>query len=244
MEGETPTRTRTGPARLLIADDHELFQDGLQRMLSLEPDLEVVGKAANGREVIELCSRLHPDLVLMDVRMPEMDGLEATRRIKSELPTTSVLILTTYDDPDYLFEAIMAGAAGYVLKDASRHEIIDAVHRTLSGEHLLDGDLAVQLIQRLGSESRNPRESPPTPQERGFALTVEVLTPREVEVLQLLAWGKTNKQIAEQLVVSTATVKVHMHHLIGKLGVSDRTQVVVRAIEMGLVIPETESEHP
>jgi two-component system response regulator DegU len=244
MEGETPTRTRTGPARLLIADDHELYQDGLQRMLSLEPDLEVVGKATNGREVIELCSRLHPDLVLMDVRMPEMDGLEATRRIKSELPTTSVLILTSYDDPDYLFEAIMAGAAGYVLKDASRREIIDAVHRTLSGEYLLDGDLAVQLIQRLASESRNPRESSPAPQERGFAPTVEALTPREVEVLQLLAWGKTNQQIAEQLVVSTATVKVHMHHLIGKLGVSDRTQVVVRAIEMGLVIPETESEHP
>src|SRR5215208_8355879 len=110
MEGETPTRTRTGPARLLIADDHELFQDGLQRMLSLEPDLEVVGKAANGREVIELCSRLHPDLVLMDVRMPEMDGLEATRRIKSELPLMGVLIVTVQADHRLLLEAVKAGA--------------------------------------------------------------------------------------------------------------------------------------
>jgi DNA-binding NarL/FixJ family response regulator len=128
------TTTRSKPARILIADDHDLVRGGYQLMLDREPDLEVVGEASNGREAVELCQKLLPDLVLMDVRMPEMDGIEATRKIKSELPTISVLVVTTYDNPDYLFEAVEAGAAGYVLKDAPRRQLLDAVRRTLSGE--------------------------------------------------------------------------------------------------------------
>src|SRR3712207_2213015 len=134
MEGEGQTTTGTRTARVLIADDHDLVRDGYQRMLDREPDLEVVGEASNGREAVELCQELLPDLVLMDVRMPEMDGIEATRKIKSELPTISVLVVTTYDNPDYLFEAVEAGAAGYVLKDAPRRQLLDAVRRTLEGE--------------------------------------------------------------------------------------------------------------
>src|SRR5918999_1471005 len=133
MEGEAQTGTRTEPARVLIADDHDLVRDGYQRMLDREPDLEVVGEARNGREAVELCRKLSPDLVLMDVRMPEMDGIEATRTIKGELPTTSVLVVTTYDNPDYLFEAIEAGAAGYVLQDSPRSHPLDALRRTLCG---------------------------------------------------------------------------------------------------------------
>src|SRR5215216_5840498 len=235
---------RTEPVRLLIADDHELVRDGLQRMLSREPDLEVVGEVANGREAVKLCRRLHPDLVLMDVQMPEMDGLEATRVIKSALPTTSVLIVTAYDNPDYLVEAIAAGAAGYVLKYAPRWEIIGAIHRTLSGEYPIDGKLIMQLIQRLNNESTGSMKSPsPAQEERGFSPSVIALTPREREILRHLAWGETNQNIAEELVISTATVKNHVHHIIGKLEVSDRTQAVVRAFDLGLVKPEANREH-
>src|ERR671932_1191406 len=161
MEGETQiTSPRAEPARLLIADDHDLVRDGYQRMLDREPDLEVIGEAKNGREAVELCRELRPDLVLMDVRMPEMDGLEATRAIKEELPQTSVLVVTTYDNPDYLFEAVEAGAAGYVLKDAPKRQLLGAVRRALNGESPLNQELAMQLISRFASESREPKTLP------------------------------------------------------------------------------------
>src|ERR671917_1517362 len=156
MEGEASTRTES--ARLLIVDDHDLVRDGYQRMLDREPDLEVVGEATNGREAVELCRELGPDLVLMDVRMPEMDGIEATRKIKGELPTTSVLVVTTYDNPDYLFEAVEAGAAGYVLQDAPKAQLLGAVRRTLNGESPLNQELAMQLISRFSRQEREIRE--------------------------------------------------------------------------------------
>ena len=245
MEGEARTGTRTGPVRVLIADDHGLVRDGYKLMLEREEDLEVVGEASNGREAVELCRELRPELVLMDVRMPEMDGLEATRAIKGEFPTTSVLVVTTYDNPDYLFEAIEAGAAGYVLKDAPKSQLLDAVRRTLGGESPLNQELAMQLISRFTREGDSkPNESAPPPaavrRRRGAgAPALEALTPRELEVLQLLAQGKSNPQIAQELVISRLTAKTHVERIIRKLGVSDRTQAALRAIELGLVTPGT-----
>ena len=239
MDGETQTSPRAEPARLLIADDHDLVRDGYQRMLDREPDLEVIGEAKNGREAVELCSELQPDLVLMDVRMPEMDGIEATRVIKEELPQTSVLVVTTYDNPDYLYEAVEAGAAGYILKDAPKRQLLGAVRRTLNGESPLNQELAMQVISRFSREAREPGEpaaQPAAPQRSGAeAPDPEALTPRELEVLGLLTQGKSNPQIAQELVISRATAKTHVERIIGKLGVSDRTQAALRAIELGLV---------
>ncbi len=239
MGVEAQASAQPGSARILVADDHDLVRDGYQRMLSREPDLEVVGEASNGREAVEFCRKLRPDLVLMDVRMPEMDGLEATRRIKEELPTTSVLVVTTYDNPDYLFGAVEAGAAGYVLKDAPKRQLIDAVRRTLSGESPLNQELAMQLISRFTRESREPTVQLDVPKHHSAdASPLEALTPRELEVLRLLAQGKSNPQIAEGLFISRATAKTHVARIIRKLGVSDRTQAALRAIEMGLVTTE------
>ncbi len=235
MEGEAHTGTREGPpARVLIADDHILVRDGYRLMLEREEGLEVVGEASNGREAVELCRELRPDLVLMDVRMPEMDGLEATRAIKGESPTTSVLVVTTYDNPDYLFEAVDAGAAGYVLKDAPKSQLLNAVRRTLGGESPLNQELAMQLISRFTRES-SQTATPPAAARRGGVSTPEALTPRELEVLQLLAQGKSNPQIAQELVISRLTAKTHVERIIRKLGVSDRIQAALRAIELGLV---------
>ncbi|HEV2745048.1 MAG TPA: response regulator transcription factor, partial [Rubrobacter sp.] len=159
---ESEART-VPPARVLITDDHDLVRDGYQRMLAREEGLEVVGEAANGREAVELCRKLRPDLILMDVRMPEMDGLEATRRIKAEFPTTGGLVVTTYDNPDYLFEAIEAGAAGYVLKDAPKQQLGNAARRTLNGESPLNQELAVQLFSRFARGAHQQRGEPATP---------------------------------------------------------------------------------
>jgi DNA-binding NarL/FixJ family response regulator len=227
------------PARILIADDHEVVRDGIKHMLGYEEDLEVVGEASNGREVVELCRRLKPDLVLMDVRMPKMNGLEATRTIKAEQPEVSVLVITTYRNPDYLLEAIEAGAAGYVLKDATNRQLTNAMRRALNGGSPINQELALELIQHLASKTSLRVELPPA-HERGAAASTPLLnelTSRELEVLRLLALGKTNQEIAEDLLISKATTKVHVQHIIAKLEVSDRTQVVVRAFGLGLVRP-------
>ena len=236
MEDERQNGTPGRSARVLIADDHGLVRDGYHRMLDREPDLEVVGEAANGREAVELCRELRPDLVLMDVRMPEMDGLEATRKIKAELPPTSVLVVTTYDNPDYLLEAIEAGAAGYVLKDAPKKQLINAVRRTLNGESPINQELAVQLISRFARGPARPAEraSAGVPRADGTP-PPSALTPRELEVLGRLAQGKSNPQIAQELVIARPTAKTHVERIIRKLGVSDRTQAAIRAIELGLV---------
>jgi DNA-binding NarL/FixJ family response regulator len=166
VEGEATLGKRTGPARLLLADDHDLVRGGFNRMLDREADLEVVGEAANGREAVELCRSLRPDLVLMDVRMPEMDGLEATRTIKAAQPGVSVLVVTTYENPDYLLEALKAGAAGYLLKDVPKKQLLNAVRRVLNGESPLNQELAAQLIQRLVSEAAQPLQQPTQPRDR------------------------------------------------------------------------------
>jgi DNA-binding NarL/FixJ family response regulator len=226
MGNRTPRRTR-----LAIIDDQDLAREGLKDMLLDEPDIEVVGEAANGREALLLCSRLHPDLLLMDVRMPEMDGLAATREVKQRYPLVSVLMVTMHENPDYLLEAMKAGAAGYVLKDAPEEEVIDAVRRVREGESPLDSELAARLIRRLATEG----------QERGRERSVhdeailERLTPRELEVLGLMKQGLSNREIAQELVISLGTAKNHVEHIITKLGTSDRTQAVVRALELGIL---------
>ena len=223
------TRRRT---RLAIVDDYELARQSLQNMLADEEDIEIVGEAANGRQALLLCSRLRPDLILMDVRMPEMDGLAATREVKQRYPETSVMMLTMHENPDYLLEALKAGAAGYVLKDAHQEEIIEAVRRVRNGESPMDPELAARLLRRLASEGemRKITRSPHT-----AAYATDRLTPRELEVLGLMKLGRTNREIAADLVISLGTAKNHVEHIIAKLGVSDRTQAVVRALELGIL---------
>ncbi|HKH37407.1 MAG TPA: response regulator transcription factor [Rubrobacter sp.] len=265
-------------ARLLIADDHALVREGLRTVLSGEDGIEVIAEANDGQQALDVCRELMPDLVLMDVRMPLMDGLEATRKIKQEMPKTSVMMVTMHENPDYLFEAVKAGAAGYVLKDASGERLLSAVRRTLEGESPLNQELAMRLLRRLARESRGEssseegsggtsRESPEdapekadgegdeplttqpvatrsgahqagsggSAQSRGAA-QIESLTPREVEVLKLLSQGQTNPQIAQNLLFSVSTVKAQVRSILSKLGVSDRTQAAVRAIESRLTV--------
>ena len=214
--------------RLILADDHHLLRRGFKSLLGGEPDLEVVGEAATGIEAIEMCRLLEPDLILMDVRMPEMDGITATRRIKQDQPGVGVLVVTMHENPDYLLEALDAGAAGYVLKDAPADRLISAVHRTLNGESPLNQELATLLLRRLADEKQHKPDPTPHTDDK-----VETLTPRETEVLSLLTTGQTNQQIAYSLNISKGTAKVHVERIIRKLDVSDRTQAAVRAIELG-----------
>src|ERR687894_1212116 len=216
--------------RLAIVDDHDLAREGLKDMLADEPDIQVIGEASNGREALLLCSRLKPDLMLMDVRMPEMDGLAATQEIKERYPSVSVLVVTMHENPDYLLEALKAGAAGYVLKDAPQDEVVAAVRRVREGESPLDPELAARLLRRLAVEGG--ANSPRRVARRGPS---NQLTPREFEVLGLMKLGYTNRQIADKLVISLGTAKNHVEHIISKLGSSDRTQAVVKALELGVL---------
>ena len=209
-------------------------------MISEQLDFKVVGEAADGQEAIELCRRLHPELVLMDVRMPRMDGIAATRQIKQAFPSTVVLMITAFEAQNYMLEALEAGAAGYVLKYATPQQLADAIRKALSGESPINHELATQVLKSLADKRRQketqlPSEPPNKHQEPLRKSPSEVLTPRELDVLRLLAVGRTNKQIAQELTISLATVKTHVEHIIAKLRVSDRTQAVVTAIGLGLL---------
>ena len=218
-----PTAPRTPErARLVIVDDHDLVRAGVRTLLSGERGLEIAGEAATGCAAVALCRRVRPDLVLMDIRMPDLDGLAATRAIKRESPETSVILFTMYEHPDYLIEALKSGAAGFLLKGASKQELVTTVHQVLAGEAVLRPDLVVQFLRQLSGR----------PTEAG---AVARLTKRERDVLRLIALGHTNREIADILTLTVSTVKTHVEHLIDKLEVSDRTQAAVRAIERGLV---------
>ena len=220
-----------------MVDDHPLLRCALKQMLGTQDDLEVIGEAADGRQAVELCRRLHPDLVLMDVRMPGMDGLEATRMIKRELPRTIVLVLTASDYPHDLSEALEAGAAGYILKTAPTTQTLDAIRKVLTGESPFDQEVSTRLLMQLRKQA--PKKERPHKEEslRG------TLTPREIEVLTLIARGYTNQKIAHALRLSVSTVKKHLRGVVSKLGVSDRTQAAVRAVELG-VLAEREGVTP
>jgi DNA-binding NarL/FixJ family response regulator len=229
-----PPTERAAAARIVVADDHDLARAGVRGLLSGERGLEVVGEAANGREALAVCRRTRPDLVLMDVRMPDMDGLSVTRAIKHESPTTSVILFTMYENADYLIDALKAGAAGYLLKGASRREIVTTVRTVLAGESVLHPELVLELLRQMSGETRGTADG-------------GNLTRRERDVLGLIALGQTNREIAVTLNLTVSTVKTHVEHVIGKLGVSDRTQAAVRAMELGLVSadhrPDANSRH-
>jgi NarL family two-component system response regulator LiaR len=215
-------------SRIVVADDHPLIRHALTSTIDEQPDLQTVGEATDGLEAVELCRRLKPELVLMDVLMPKMDGLEATRKIKRDSPRTSVLVLTASEDPNHLSEALKAGAAGYVQKEATTTETIEAVRKVLEGESSLDQEVATRLLKRLMED--------PEQESNGRAKGESVpglLSARESEVLGLVARGCTNRQIARSLLISVSTVKKHVRNVICKLGVSDRTQAAVRAVELG-----------
>ena len=211
--------------RVVIVDDHDLARAGLASLLSTDPRLHIVGEAATGREAVVICRQLRPDLVLMDVRIPDLDGLSATRTIKQECPSTSVIIVTMHENADYLVEALRAGAAGYVLKGATKQELLSTVSRVVSGEPVISSDLTVQLLRRLIRADN-------------VATAAAQLTAREYDVLRLVVQGQTNGEIAHDLRISRSTVKAHIEHILDKLGVSDRTQAAVRAVELGLVASE------
>jgi DNA-binding NarL/FixJ family response regulator len=216
------------PSTLVIVDDHPLFRAAIRQMLGGWPDLEVVGEASDGGESVELCRRLHPELVLMDLSMPNMDGFEATREIRLESPSTIVLVLTASEEPEYLLKALRAGASGYVLKHMGSKQIVGAIRRVLDGDSPLNQEVAMQLLIRLIGEMKH-KEAEPKP------LLPIPLSPREMEVLKLLARGLSNQQIANDLFISMSTVKNHVHHIIEKLGASDRVQAVILAMEYDLI---------
>ena len=203
--------------RLIIADDHPVVRTGLQGMLAGQTDLEVVGEATTGLEAVDMAIRLRPDVVLMDLRMPEMDGVTAISEIKTLRPKVHVLVLTTYDTDADILPAIEAGATGYLLKDAPRDELFRAIRAAARGEAVLAPGVAARLMDRM----RAPAE--------------EALTAREIEVLSLVAQGGSNKGIARQLHISEATVKTHLVHIYGKLGVADRTAAVTTALQRGIL---------
>ncbi len=211
------------PIRVLLADDHDLVREGLSSLLATDPDVTVVGEATTGAEAIELTRKLTPDLVLLDIRMPDLDGLQAVAAIKRERPQTAVLMVTMYEDPGYLVKAIEAGATGYVLKGIRRADLLQMIRTVAGGGSAIDPAL-------MSSVLRGMTAGPETTEEPGTRLTS-----RELQVLRLIVDGLTNKEIASQLCLSTDTVKRHVEHIIKKLQVSDRTQAAVQAVRRGLV---------
>ena len=230
--------------RIVVADDHPLFRCALSGLLEEGSGLEVVAQAGDGEQALELCRRLRPDVVVMDVIMPKMDGIVASRAIKAELPGTVVLMMTASEDLDHLADALKAGAAGYVLKTASPQSMIESIGKALQGESPLDPEVSRRLLLRLLERSQEAQGSqgpaagegsPERPGSTPLPAHARLLSPREVEVLRLMARGETNQQIAGELFVSTSTVKKHVHQVISKLGVSDRTQAAITAVDLGLL---------
>jgi DNA-binding NarL/FixJ family response regulator len=212
--------------RVIICDDQAIVRDGLEMLLNLEQDIEVIGLAQDGNEAMELAADRSPDLVLMDLKMPGMNGVEATRRIRTRHPGIKVLVLTTYDDDEWIFDAIRAGASGYLLKDTPREKLIEAIRGTVAGKSYVDPVVAGKLLEQMTGE-----------QVRPAAMITEKLTEREIDVLRLIARGLTNAEIAEKLHLSEGTIRNHISAIFSKLDVSDRTQAAILAIRHGLDQP-------
>jgi DNA-binding NarL/FixJ family response regulator len=214
--------------RVLLVDDQALFREGLETLLSVHQDIQVVGQASNGHEAVEVAARVRPDVVLMDVRMPILDGVGGTRRLKKALPQCRVIVLTTFDDDEYVFDALRAGAVGYLLKDVDSTQLVEAIRATGRGESILQPSVAAKVITEF---TRVSSMVPAAQMER----LIEPLSERESEILALIATGASNKEIADQLFIAEGTVKNHVTHILGKLGVRDRTQAALKARELGLL---------
>jgi DNA-binding NarL/FixJ family response regulator len=218
--------------RVLLADDQDIIRTGLTIILNHQADIEVVGQAADGVEAVELAQRLHPDVILMDIKMPRLNGIQATRQIMAALPRTQIVILTTYDTDDWVFDGIRAGAIGYLLKDTSGDNLAEAVRGALRGESQMDPTVARKVLREFQHmTAANKATTPPAPAEE----PLEKLTDREEEILKLLAAGLSNKEIAQQLSLSEGTVKNHISAILAKLHANDRTQAVLTALKRGLV---------
>jgi len=207
--------------RLLIADDHQIVRKGIRALLATRKEFQVVGEASNGEEAVALAQSLHPDVVLMDLVMPKMDGIQATREITTRLTGTRVLILTSFDADEQVFPAIKAGALGYLLKDSGPQELVQAIRQVHHGEPFLEPGIARKVLAEISSPPQKP-------------LTPEPLTARELEILRLVAQGKSNKEIAAQLVIAEETVHSHVSSILGKLHLASRTQAALYALKEGI----------
>jgi len=224
--------------RVLLVDDQTLVRQGIRLLLEIEPDIQVIGQAANGREALQQVEALRPDVVLMDVRMPEMDGVAATRQLSARFPEIGVIILTTFEDDEIVFEGLKAGARGYLLKDISSEEMAEAVRKVAAGGALIQPSITRKVLaefSRLAFASDGAAQAASTSAAAAGKSLPEPLTEREQEVLHALARGLSNREIAEQLVITEGTVKNHVSNLIAKLEVRDRTQAVLKAQDLGLI---------
>jgi DNA-binding NarL/FixJ family response regulator len=213
--------------RVLIVDDQSLFREGLATLLSVHRDIDVVGEAGNGQDAIDLALKLHPDVVLMDIQMPVLNGIGATRRLRQSLPGCRVIALTTFHDNETIFDVLRAGAVGYLLKDVGAAELAEAIRVTNRGDSILDPSVAAKVVAEFS-------RAKPLAAVNSSEVLPEPLSDREIEVLRLVTVGLSNREIAQRLFISAGTAKTHIHHLCGKLGVRNRTEAAIRAKELGL----------
>jgi NarL family two-component system response regulator LiaR len=211
----------TSRIRVLIADDHAILRKGIRALLGTEPDIEVIGETADGLETVAQAEAMSPDVILMDLVMPKMDGIEATRQIAAEQPGVRILVLTSFAADDKVFPAIKAGALGYILKDSGPAELVQAIHQVYHGQPSLEPSIALKVLYELS----HPPQQPPT---------AEPLSERELQVLRLLAQGKSNREIAEKLLIAELTVRTHVSNILGKLHLASRTQAALYALKEGL----------
>jgi DNA-binding NarL/FixJ family response regulator len=217
----------TNPTRILIVDDQVLFREGLRTLLSVQPEFEVVAEASNGEEALRLAAQSHPAVVLMDLRMPVLDGVTATQRLHALLPDCKVIVLTTFDDDETIFDGLRAGAVGYLLKDVSSDKLFEAIRAADRGEYFMLPSITAKVMAEFARLSHlKPVQAEPL---------VEALSARETQILRLVATGASNKEIAENLVIAEGTVKNHLTSILGKLNVQDRMQAVLKARELGLI---------
>jgi NarL family two-component system response regulator LiaR len=231
MNRRAPNTPTEDEIRVLLVDDHTIIRKGMKAVLELIPDIHIVGEAGNGLEAVKLAEELHPNIILMDLVMPEMDGIEAIRRIKALQPDVRILVLTTFAGEEMIFPAIKAGALGYQLKDSSPEALVEAIRQVCRGEPSLHPIIARKVLQDLVT----PSEKPPT---------ADPLTQREVEVLRLIAQGYENKEIAEKLVISDATTRTHVSNILSKLHLASRTQAALYALREGLASLDHSGEAP
>ena len=214
--------------RVLLVDDQALFREGLDTLLSVHKDIQVIGQASNGQEAVDLALKLRPDVILMDMQMPILNGVGATRRLKGSLPDCRIIVLTTFDDKETIFDALRAGAVGYLLKDVGSAQLAESIRRTARGESILDPSVAAKVVAEFSRVSSLVTAA-------NSEVLAEPLSEREIEVLRLVTTGMSNREIAQKLIISAGTAKTHIHNLCGKLGVHNRTEAAMRARELGLV---------